>query len=91
MKFKEVHGYEHAPPTMMVQFEFDTVQYTCTKIAAANTTPGLWITQAAGNGECWALFDASGDAPLRTSLFFTASELYCMRVQLQREYPHLSN
>ena len=91
MKFREVHGYEHAPPTMMVQFEFDTVKYTCQKIAAANTTPGLWIPQAAGKGHCWALFEASTIAPLRASLFFNAGELYCMRVQLQEEHSHLFN
>ena len=91
MKFKEIHGYEHAPSTIMVQFEFDTVKYTCQKIAAANTTPGLWIPQTAGNGHFWVLFEATTIAPLRASLFFNAGELYpyCMRVQLQEEHSHL--
>ena len=89
MRFKEVHGYDYADPTVTEKFNFGLVNYVCRKIATADARPGLWITQLEGDGHCWALFEASADAPLRASLFFTASELYCMRVQLLEENSHL--
>ena len=64
---------------------FCTEKFTCRKIAAAGKLPGLWITPADATKLRIAVFEASADAPLRDSLFFSAEELYCVIVQLKTD------